>query len=91
MLNYRDNLRPATHQQQPPGDDDMPNFTDAVKRFALANYEIDGWDYVIECYSDAEIFEIIRNCRTENGAIRAMRAQIKPRADYRAEIQSTAF
>jgi hypothetical protein len=69
----------------------MPNFTDAVKAFALANYEIDGWDIVIECYSDTEILEIIKNCRTENGAIKMVRAHIKPRADYRAEIQAEAF
>ena len=69
----------------------MNDFTAAVKQHALANYEKDGWDYVVECYSDAELADIIKNCRTEKGAIKTMRAHIKPRADYRAEIQSEAF
>ena len=69
----------------------IPAYLAAIKAHALANYEIDGWDYVVECYSDAEILEIIKNCRTEKGAIKTMRAHVKPRADYRADIQAEAF
>ena len=69
----------------------IPAYLAAIKAHALANYEIDGWDYVIECYSDAEILEIIQKCRTEKGAIKTMRAHLKPHADYRAEIQAEAF
>ena len=63
----------------------------AIKAYAIAHYETDGWDYVVECYSDDEIAGIIKNCRTEKGAIKTMRAHVKPRADYRAEIQAEAF
>ena len=66
-------------------------FVDAVKKHALKNYETDGWDYVVECYSDSDIAEIIKTARTAAGAIRMVRAEVKPRANYRAEIQSTAF
>jgi hypothetical protein len=69
----------------------MTDFTAAVKDYALAHYETDGWDYVVECYSDDEIAGIIKNCRTEKGAIKTMRARVKPRADYRADIQAEAF
>jgi hypothetical protein len=64
---------------------------EAVKAYALAHYEKDGWDYVVECYSDADLAEIIKGCRTASGAIKRVRAAIKPRADYRSEIQSEAF
>ena len=64
----------------------MSNFTDAVKRHAIAHYEQDGWDYIVECYADAQIADIIKTARTEKGAIRMMRAHIKPRSDYRADI-----
>ena len=30
-----------------------------VRSHALANYEVDGWDYVVECYSDADIADVI--------------------------------
>jgi len=69
----------------------MNDFTTAVKDYALAHYETDGWDYVVECYSDAEIADVIKTARTAAGAIKMMRAQVKPRADYRKEIASTAF
>tara|TARA_R110000868_G_scaffold312251_1_gene573139 strand:+ start:213 stop:422 length:210 start_codon:yes stop_codon:yes gene_type:complete len=69
----------------------MNDFTNAVKQHALSHYEIEGWDYVVECYDDAQIADIIKTARTEKGAIRMMRAQVKPRADYRADIQGERF
>lgn len=65
--------------------------TAAVKAYAIAHYETDGWDYVVECYSDADISDIIKTARTPAGAIKKMRAAIKPRADYRDDIQGEAF
>ena len=44
----------------------------AVKKHALANYERDGWDYVVECYDDAQIADIIKTARTPTGAIKMM-------------------
>jgi len=69
----------------------MNDFTAAVKDYALTHYETDGWDYVVECYSDAEITDIIKTARTAAGAIKLMRAQVNPRADYRADIQAERF
>jgi hypothetical protein len=69
----------------------LAQYVTAIKAHALTHYEQDGWDYVVETYADAEILDVIKNCRTIAGAIRTMRAHIKPRADYRAEIQSEAF
>jgi hypothetical protein len=69
----------------------IPAYLAAIKAHALANYEKDGWDYIVECYDDAQIVEIIKTARTINGAIKMVRARIKPRADYRADIQAEAF
>lgn len=69
----------------------IPAYLVAIKAHALANYEKDGWDYVVECYDDAQIVEIIKTARTIAGAIKMMRAHVKPRADYRADIQAEAF
>ncbi len=63
----------------------------AVKRHALDHYEEDGWDIVIECWSDNEIAEAIGTARTEAGAVRAVRRAVKPVAEHRDEIQRTAF
>ena len=32
---------------------------EAVKRHALAHYEEDGWDTVVECWSEAEIADVV--------------------------------
>ena len=69
----------------------LAQYVTAIKAHAIAYYETDGWDYVVECYDDAQIADIIKTARTEKGAIRMMRAHIKPRADYRADIQGERF
>jgi len=62
---------------------------EGVREYALCNYEKDGWDYVVECWSDKEIAEEIGNCRTVKGAIRKMREAINPLYSYEQEIKST--
>lgn len=62
----------------------------AVKQHALDHYNEGGWDYIIECYSDQELAEIIGpRVRTPNGAIRkvADKTGIHVRAEVRADIQ----
>jgi hypothetical protein len=44
---------------------------EAVKQYARDHYEEDGWDVLIECYSDLDIARAIGNCITPKGAIRA--------------------
>jgi len=63
----------------------------AVRAHAYLNYEKDGWDYVCECYSDEEIEELIGKATTVKGAIKKVLADIKPMADYRAEIEAEIF
>jgi len=68
----------------------------AVRGYAIAHYQTatpsrDGWDYVVECYSVADIAEIIKGCRTAAGAIAKVRKEVKQRADLRAEMQAEAF
>lgn len=64
---------------------------DGVMEFARRNYEVDGWDYIVECYSDDELTRLIGDCKTVRGAICKVRRHIRPRAQYRAEIQAEAF
>ena len=75
-------------------------FIDAVRAYAIAHYlkqvfkknkEQDGWDYVVESYSDSQIADLIKTARSVAGAIKMVRADCKARADYRAEIQAEAF
>lgn len=66
-------------------------FVQQVKDHALQNYEDDGWDFVVECYSDAEIAEIIKDCSSEQEAIEAMKEEVRPQHIYRQEVRAEAF
>lgn len=61
---------------------------DAVKSHATANYEVDGWDAVVECYSDQDILVVIGESYTPQGAIAKVKKYIAPYAAYRFEVQS---
>ena len=63
----------------------------AVKQHAVDHYEEDGWDYLVECYSDAEVAELIGGARTVNGAIKKVAKVMKIKGDYREDIQATAW
>lgn len=67
------------------------DFVKAVKDHAIVNYNKDGWDYVVECWSDAEITEEIKGCKSEREAIARMHKIVKAQDDYRSDIQGSAF
>jgi len=69
----------------------MKEMVEAVKAHAVDHYEEDGWDYLVECYSDAEVEEMLGKCRTVAGAIKKVGYFMKEKGDYRAEIQATAW
>lgn len=76
---------------------DRPTMTElvaAVKRHAEDNYSRNGWDYIVECFSDTELADLIGpKCRTEKGAIRkvAHGAGISMLKERRDEVQSFIF
>tara|TARA_R110000803_G_scaffold82360_1_gene148508 strand:- start:260 stop:469 length:210 start_codon:yes stop_codon:yes gene_type:complete len=69
----------------------MENLVSAVKDFANINYNKDGWDILVECYSDDDIAELIGNRKTIDSAIKVCRKDVKERDGYRKEIEATAF
>ena len=68
-----------------------PALIAAVRAYARRNYERDGWDVLVECYSDDDILEIIGKARTFEGAIAKLRRELKGYADYRADIAGSAW
>ncbi|MGE3483474.1 MAG: hypothetical protein AB7L09_01960 [Nitrospira sp.] len=71
----------------------MNKLVKAVREHAQDNYEAGGWDYVVECYDDKEIAEVIERAgaKTEAAAIKAVGEEVGARDDYRREIEATAF
>ena len=72
-------------------DQDKQDLIHEVKRWANANYEIDGWDILVECFSDDEIGSLIDNSITRVQAIRKCREYVKDMDIRRKDIQATAF
>ena len=62
----------------------------AVRTHALANYS-DGWDEVVEAWSDQEIVDAMGKALTANTAIRKVHVLVKARNAYAAEIRATAW
>lgn len=62
---------------------------EAVRAHANSNYEMGGWDIVVECYEYGDILEIIAQAgaRTEAEAIAAVGEVVGSINEYRADIQ----
>lgn len=64
---------------------------EAVKAHAVENYEDDGWDYLVECYDDGEVAELIDGATTVEEAIKAAAEIMRLLDDRRKDIQATAW
>jgi len=61
-----------------------------IRKYGEKNYEKDGWDYLVECYSDQEIIEQMGNAKTLLGAIRRLSWILKIKNEYRSECEAGA-
>lgn len=66
------------------------NLIKAVREHAVANYNTGAWDIIVEAYSDPELAETIKTCRTTAGAIAKVAKVVEQyrerRAPHDAEI-----
>lgn len=60
----------------------------AVREHAVANYEKDGFDFLVECWSDDDIAEAIKGAKTKTAAISAARKAVKVLADARDDARA---
>jgi|ETNvirome_6_1000_1030641.scaffolds.fasta_scaffold10799_2 hypothetical protein len=84
---------------------DIKELVDAVRAHAYKNYDKDGWDFVVECWSDKEIEEKILGTSfyddeertisppitTAARAIKEVKSVVSIQAENRAEIIATEF
>lgn len=65
----------------------------AVKAHALANYDADGWDFIVECWEDREIAEAITayHATTEAEAIEAVGRSAGLLDERRREVVAEIF
>ena len=61
---------------------------EAVIEHAVDHYELEGWDILVESWSDEEIWSWIEGAADVKEAIRLAAQALKPINDYRMEIMS---
>jgi len=66
-------------------------FVTAIREWAIAHYNRDGWDFLVECWEDKDIYEVIRGCRTPRSAIEKCRKALKPMAEKRRSVMNEVF
>ena len=59
---------------------------DAVIMHASDHYEVEGWDILVECWEDEDIWKVIEGATSEKEAIRLAAEALKPLSDYRDDI-----
>lgn len=69
----------------------MTDLVKAVREHANANYNKDGWDILVECWSDEDIESAIGLACTARQAIGRCKRIVGTVDQYRAEIKSTAW
>jgi hypothetical protein len=63
----------------------MQELINAVRDHANANWERDGWDFLVECWADEDIGQAIGSAKTVKGAIAKCKRQVKILDMYRRE------
>jgi streptomycin 6-kinase len=61
---------------------------EAVIYHAANQYEVDGWDILIECWTDETIWDVISQATSEEEAIRLAGRAVKFLHDHRMEIRN---
>jgi hypothetical protein len=67
------------------------DLVEAVRRHARANYTKGGWDYVIECWADGDILEVIEDATTPAQAIAKVAPIVKLIAEREQDARSEIF
>ena len=56
-----------------------------IKAHAIKNYSKNGWDFLVECYEDEEILEMIKGAKTFHGAKCKLAPTLKDQDEVRRE------
>lgn len=70
----------------------MAELVKRVKEYANeSDHYSNGWDVIVETFTDREIEDEIKGATTLKGAVRKLKPLVQGRSDMRSEVESTAF
>ena len=62
-----------------------------VKQYARDHYEQDGWDYIVECWSDDDIAERLSLTMTNEQAVHYIGNVVKRHDSIRRDVEAEIF
>lgn len=69
----------------------MKTWAERIRQHATVHYTEDGWDILVECWTDEYINEIIGNSKSYEEAVIACSDVLSIMDGFRKEIQAEAF
>jgi hypothetical protein len=64
----------------------MKTWAERLREHATCHYTEDGWDILVECWTDEYIHEIIRGCKTYEDAVVQCSEVLSVMDGFRSEI-----
>jgi hypothetical protein len=64
----------------------MKTWTERIRQHATVHYTEDGWDILVECWTDEYIAEHYRGCKTYDEAVIAVSDVLHTMNEYRQDI-----
>lgn len=69
----------------------MKSWVERIRQHALVHYTEDGWDILVECWTDEYIQEHYRGCVTYEEAVIAISEALSTMGSFRRDIQAEIF
>lgn len=69
----------------------MKTWAERLRQHATVHYTEDGWDILVECWTDEYLHEIIRDAKTYEEAVISASNVLSVMDGFRKEIQAEAF
>lgn len=69
----------------------MKTWAERLRQHATVHYTEDGWDILVECWTDEYIYEHINGCKTYEEAVIACGDVLSVMDGFRKEIQAEVY
>lgn len=69
----------------------MKTWSERIRQHATVHYTEDGWDILVECWTDEYIGEITKGCKTYEEAVIACSDVLSAMDGFRKEIQAEVY
>lgn len=66
----------------------MKTWADRIRQHATVHYTEDGWDILVECWTDEFIYEIISDCRNYEEAVIVVSEVLSVIDGFRRDVEA---